>query len=629
MNNPSNWNKRLNSVVGLAVMAILLVAINALASAAFKTSRVDLTSAGFYTLSDGTKNILRNLDDTITLRFFFSEKLAVNTPGLNNYARRVRDLLEEYVSHSNGKLKLVVADPEPFSDEEDQAVQNRMQGVPIDSAGSLLYFGLVGTGGTDEKEVIPFFQMDREQSLEYDVTRLIYMLAHAEKKPVGIISTLPLEGVATPNMMQLRSNGEWAVLSVLRQSFTLRFLGLDVDEVPQDIEVLMLVHPKNLGDKTLFAIDQFALRGGRILMFVDPVAEEDAVVQDTTNPAGVVRASNPQKLFDQWGIEMLEGAVATDIQAATRVSVAGGLQPQTVDYVAWLTLKKNNFNHADFIAGGLDQINVATAGVIKKKSDGTTTVTPLIESSDRAMLVESIFFQSTPNPAELLKGYKPGTEKLMLAARVSGKAKTAFPHGAPVKLDSGTAALTESKDVVNVIVVADTDLLADRFWADVRNFFGQRVIMPRANNAAFVVNALDHLSGSNDLISLRSRGEFSRPFEKVKEIQRDAEKRFLDKEKELREKLRETERKISELQSQKQAGNAVIVSNEQRQEMENFRAEQVRTRKELRNVQHELRKNIELLGTQLKFINIGLVPVLVVFMAAGLALLRHRRLAVS
>lgn len=622
-------NRQLYSAMGLVVVAVLLIAVNALAGAAFKSARIDLTSAGFYTLSDGTKNILRNLDDTVTLRFFFSEKLAVNSPALTNYARRVRDLLEEYVSQSNGKLTLITADPEPFSDEEDQAVQNRLQGVPIDAAGSLVYFGLVGAGGTDEKEFIPFFQMEREQSLEYDITRMIYTLSHPQKTPVGIISTLPLEGVASPSMMQLRSNNEWSLLSVLRQSFTLRFLGTDVDEVPQDIEVMLVVHPKNLSDKTLFAIDQFALRGGRILMFLDPVSEEDPVARDPTNPAASSRASNPARLLEPWGIELLDGAVATDIQAATRVTVAGGLQPQTVDYVAWLTLKANNFNRGDFIAGGLDQINMATAGVLKKLEGGSTTVTPIIETSDRAMLVESSFFQTAPNPADMLKGYKPGTEKLMLAARVSGKVKSAFPHGAPVKLESGTPALTESKDAVNVILVADSDMLADRFWVDVRNFFGQRMIMPRASNASFVINALDHLSGSNDLIGLRSRGEFSRPFEKVKEIQRDAEKRFLDKEKELREKLRETERKISELQGQKQAGNAMMVSNEQRQEMEKFRTEQVRTRKELRTVQHELRKNIEALGTQLKFLNIGLMPALVVLLAIGIGMVRNRRLAAN
>ena len=249
-----------------------------------------------------------------------------------------------------------------------------------------------------------------------------------------------------------------------------------------------------------------------------------------------------------------------------------------------------------------------------------------VETSDRAMPVEAMRLQN-PNPAELFNNYKPGSEKLTLAARISGKTKTAFPQGPPVKLDSIGAQLMEAKDLVNVIVVADIDLLSDRFWVDVRNFFGQRVATPRANNAVFVVNALDHLSGSSDLINLRSRGEFSRPFEKVKEIQRDAEKRFLDKEKAVREKLKETERKIQALQSQKQADNAVLLSNEQRLEMENFRMEQVKTRKELRNVQHELRKNIEALGSQLKFINIGLVPLIVVLFAAGIGIYRSRRAA--
>ncbi len=608
-------NKRLFSVVGLVFVAVLLVAINALAGAAFKSARLDMTAANFYTLSEGTKNILKNLDDTVTLRFFFSEKLAQSSPGITNYARRVRDLLEEYETHANGKLKLIIVDPEPFSEEEDQAVQNRMQGVPFDSAGSLAYLGLVGSGATDEKEVIPFFQLDREQSLEYDITRLIYNLKHPVKKPVGIISTLPIEGLPPNPAMSLRTNTEWAVLNVMRQTFTLRFLGVDVDTVPEDIEVLMVVHPKGISDKTLYAIDQFALRGGRVLMFVDPLTEEDSA------GAGG-RSSNPKQLLDAWGIELVNGKVATDIQSATRVSMTG-VQAQSVEYVAWLSLKSANFNKADFIAGGLDQINMASPGILKKKTDATTEFTALIETSDRAMPMDAMRLQN-PNPAELFDTYKPGTEKLTLAARISGKTKSAFPHGAPVKFDSAAAPLTGAKDQINVIVVADVDLLSDRFWVDVRNFFGQRVATPRAGNATFVVNALDNLSGSSDLISLRSRGEFSRPFEKVKEIKRDAEKRFLDKEKAVREKLKETERKIQALQSQKQAGNAILLSNEQRQEMENFRMEQVKTRKELRNVQHELRKNIEALGTQLKFINIGLVPLIVVLFAAGIGIFRSR-----
>lgn len=613
-------SKRLYSVLGLVLIAVLLIAVNALAGAVFKSSRIDMTSSRFYTLADGTKNILKNLDDTITLRFFFSEKLAVNSPSLTNYAHRVRDLLDEFESHANGKIKLIVADPEPFSDVEDQAVQNRLQGVPIDAAGTLVYFGLVGTGATDEKEVIPFFQIDREQSLEYDITRLIFNLTHPEKKPVGIISTLPIEGMPPNPAMQMRPTGEWAVLNIMRQTFALRFLGTDVDAVPDDIEVVMVVHPKDLSDKTLYAIDQFALRGGRVLMFIDPFSEEDAFARETGGP----RASNPKALLDAWGVELEDGKIAGDIQSATRVTVSGGSQPQSVDYVAWLSLKPANFNKQDFIAGGLDQINIATAGILKKKEGTAMSVTPLIETSERAMPIDAGQFQS-PNPAELLKTYKSGDAKLMLAARISGKAKTAFPQGAPVKLESGTPPLTEAKDQINVILVADVDLLGDRFWVDVRNFFGQRVAIPRANNGAFVVNALDHLSGSSDLIGLRSRGEFSRPFEKVKELQREAEQRFLDKEKELRAKLGETDRKIKELQTQKQAGNAVLLSGEQRQEMEKFQAEQVKIRKELRGVQHELRKNIESLGQQLKFINIGLVPVIVIVLAVTLSWMRQRR----
>jgi ABC-type uncharacterized transport system involved in gliding motility auxiliary subunit len=637
-------NKKILSGSGIALAVVLLLAVNILSGVLFKSARLDLTDNKLYTLSQGTRNILKSFDEPITLRFYFSEKLANGVPALSAYGKRVREMLEEYASVSDGKVKLVVMDPEPFSEEEDQAVQDGLKGVPIDNAGSTAYFGLVGTNATDDKETIPFFQQEKEASLEYDVTRLVYKLSNPKQHVVGVISSLPIEGAAPVSQFMPSPPGSdpWMVVQQMKQQFDVRFLDKDVDNIPSNIDVLMLVHPKALPDKTLFAIDQFVLNGGRALVFVDPLAEVDRPPHDPNNPMAAMSAprnSDLKKLFDSWGVELVPGQLATDIDSATRVGINRGPRPQSVEYVAWLQLGENNFDRQDFVTGDLKKMVMASPGYFKLKpqvdgkdgaekgSDGAELkMIPLIQTSARAMSVPVSRVQFRPDPVGLLNSYKPGKAKLTLAARLTGTVKTAFPGGPPKDAAKFDKVLKESKQPINVIVVADADMLEDRFWVNVQNFLGQRIAVPRANNGAFVVNAIDNLSGNNDLISLRSRSNFSRPFEKVKEIQRDAEQQFRDREKQLEARLNQTEQKLRDLQRNKSADNAQILSPEQEREIEQFQEERVKTRKELRNVQHELRKNIEALGTRLKFINIGLVPILIILFAIGLGVYRHKRM---
>jgi len=622
-------NIKLISFGGIALAVVLLITANILVDVIFKSARLDLTSDHLYTLSKGTANIINALDEPVSLRFYFSEKLANGVPALMNYGRQVRELLEEYVSESNGKVKLIVLDPEPFSETEDQAVEYGLQGVPVDNVGSTAYFGLVGTNSTDDKEVIPFFQQEKEASLEYDITRLVYKLSSSKKPVVGLLSTLPIEGSGPANpMLGMQGEPEWMVVSQMKQLFDVRTLDKDISKIPSEVNVLMLVHPKGLSDKTLFAIDQFVLGGGRLLAFVDPLAETEQVPHDPQNPMAAAMAdksSDLPKLFDQWGVELAKGQLAGDIESAARVTMTQGMRPQAIDYVLWLQLQKNNIDHNDFVTGELDQITMASSGYLKTKDGAKTQFTPLIETGDKAMSIPVARAQFRPDPVGLLNSYHAGGKKLALAARITGPVKTAFPDGNP----GGSKGdwLKDSKANINVIVVADTDMLEDRFWVSVQNFFGQRVAIPRANNGAFVINAVENLSGSNDLISLRSRGDFSRPFLKVKEIQSDAEKSFRDKEQQLQQKLRETERKISELQRQKGTDDSTILSPEQAQEIQKFRDQRVKTRKELRSVQHELQKNIESLGTKLKFVNIALIPILIILFAIGLAAYRHKRMS--
>ncbi|MDH5216500.1 MAG: Gldg family protein [Gammaproteobacteria bacterium] len=623
--------KKLLSSTGLIVAGVLLLLINLVAGLVFKSVRLDMTENQLYTLSTGTENILNNIEEPITLRFYFSEKLLSGIPPVQNYGRRVRELLDEYANIAGNKVRLIVADPEPFSDAEDQAVKYGLQGVPVDAAGSAAYFGLVGTNSTDDQEIIPFFAPDKEESLEYDVTKLVHKLANPKRKVVGVVSGLPMEGAPSSPFGPQAGNQGWFILSQIKQLFDVRSFDNNLSSISDDVDVLMIVHPKALSEHAVFAIDQFILKGGRALVFVDPFSEADTPPNDPQNPMAAFQAkrdSSLDTLFDAWGIEMVKAQVAGDRKSATRVQSRAGMRMQAVDYVAWLTLKEENFNQSDFVTSELKNIAMATSGFLKKKADANVDFIPLLETSEQAMSIPNSRFQFGPNPAELLRQYRPGGEKLVLAARVSGKLKSAFPDGLKDG-DKVISGLTESQDVANVIVVADTDMLEDRMWVELQNFFGNRMAFPRASNGNFVVNALDNLTGSNDLISLRSRGRSARPFDKVQELKQEAEIAFRDKEKQLQDKLRDTERKLADLQRQKDGSSAVILSAEQRQEIERFRDQQVQTRKELRNVQHELTKNIESLGSWLKFINIGLVPIFIVLIAIALGVYRMKRLRAS
>jgi len=621
-------NKKLFSTTGLLAALALLVVINLLSGLIFGSARIDLTENKLYTLSDGTRNILSSIDEPVTLRFYFSGKMLVGIPHIMNYGRRVKELLAEYATLSHGNLKLIVNDPEPFSDYEDQAVQYGLQGVPIDAAGTLAYFGLVGTSATDDQEVIPFFQPDKEESLEYDISKLIYKLLNPKKRTVGLITTLPMFGDAqNPFMNNMDARQDWYSIEQLRQLFEVRKLATDVSAIPGDIDVLMLVHPKGLPDATLFAIDQFVLKGGRAIVFADPYAEADIPETDPQNPMAAMNAprnSNLQKLFDVWGIQLVTGKIAADRLSATQVNANIGGRTQPIDYVLWLTLKQDSFNKEDFVTGELQSITMATAGILNKKEDIETEFTPLIETSKQSMEIDQSQIQFGPNPAALLRQFRPLDKSLVLAARVSGIVKSAFPDGKPGEDEDNEGNtvdfIKESKEPINIIVVADSDMLQDRFWVNVQNFFGRRVAFPRANNGDFIVNAIDNLSGSNDLIGLRSRGKSARPFGKVLELKREAEQRLQDQETALQAKLDETERKLAELQQRKEGGNALILSPEQRVELEKFREQQVKTRKELRSVRHELGESIERLGAILKFINIGLIPLIIIILAGLLGL---------
>lgn len=625
----SNLSRRLKrrvlSTSGLLLAAGLFVAANIVANQILTSERLDLTENRLFSLSSGTENILKQLEEPIQLKFYFSAKLLSGAPAFLNYGTRIRDMLEEYIAKSGGKLELSVIDPEPFSEAEDEAVGYGIKQLPVNAAGDMGYLGLVGVNTTDEEEVIPVFQPNKEESLEYELTKLIYTLAHPKKRVIGVISALPVFGAATDG----RPGGGWNIVSLLREVFEVRDLGTEPTEIAQDVDTLLLIHPKNLSDQARYAIDQFVLKGGKAMVFVDPYAEEDTASPDPQNPMVMPQTgSNLPDLMEKWGVKLVADKVAADLDHAIRVAYAGNRGPQEIEYLPWLRLGSAELNQDDFVTSELNTVNLGSAGILERIEGATTEFRPLISTGKRSMPYDREAVLFVRDPAGLLENFKPGDKELVVAARIRGPAKTAFPNGRPKKKDDDPTDpnfVAESKAPINLIVVADTDILADRFWVQFQNFLGMRIPSTIADNADFVINALDNLGGNDDLISLRSRGHYARPFDRVEAIQREAEAQFRDKERALQAKLEETEKKLADLQQQKQGGSKLLLSPEQRQEIEWFREEQLKTRKELRAVQHDLKRNIERLGTGLKFINISLIPLMIGIAAIGMPLYRAKR----
>lgn len=634
----ANWTsdpKKL-SVVALALAVIFFVSLNIFFSASVKTVQLDLTANNMFTLSEGTRKVLASVKEPVTLRLFVSRTLLDASPGLSSYASRVQELLERYSTLSGGKIRIEIINPEPFSPEEDRAVGFQLQGIPVSDTGELGYFGLAGTNTTDDRDVVGFISPQREPFLEYDLTRLVHNLANPKKKVVGLISGLPVD--ADP----LKKYKPWQVIEQMKQFFEVRSLGLS-PEIKDDIDVLMIVHPIGLDDKSLYAIDQFILHGGKAMVFVDPYAEEGSRSNQAMRmppDAG----SDFEKLFKVWGIEYTRDKILGDRGSAQRVQadVDALGRPVITDYIAWITFKKANIKSDDVITGELQQITLASAGAISKAKDAKITLDPLLSSTTVASLFDAQKVRFQPNPATILRDFKSENKSFIVAARVSGTLNSAFPDGPPKpkkkddkakKPDGDKAAqdkkakphLKQSEKPVNLIVVADTDILADRFWLRIQDLFGQTLAVPTANNADFVINAVDNLSGSSELIGLRSRGFSTRPFTRVEDIQRKAEQEFRARERTLMKKLEDIEKKLQNLQTKEKATGTLVLSPKQKEAITNFRTEMVKTRKELRQVQLALRRDIDRLDARLKVINIGAMPLLIAVLAIVLALIRRRR----
>ena len=638
----SRPNRLVYSLGGLAAAAVLAIGVNLLAERALPRLRVDLTQQGLYTLSDGTKQVLSGLRDPITLRVFYSRRLGSSVPVYGAYADRVREMLQEYAAVSDGRIRLEFLDPEPFSEVEDRALSLGIQGVPIDQSGEQVYFGLAGANLLDDERVLPFLQPERERFLEYDLTRLVYELSNPTRPVLGLMSSLPLSG--DPRAMMMRQPGvgqPFVIANQLRQFFTVKDVALDAQVIDPDVQVMLVAEAQNLPDATLYAIDQFVMRGGKLFVMTDPHSESLATRPGPGGRPPADTSANLDRLLNAWGLDTPTDKVVLDLRGAWRVRANPTDRVQAVDYLAWFNATEDSLSRSDVATADLQQVTFASAGEVRKREGAGIEFIPLITSSDRAMLVDAAKVRSNPNPSQVLAEFKPDGQRRVLMARARGILNSAFPDGPPAAPEGAErpadfpAHRAHSDGPANLVVANDSDLLEDRFWVRVQDFFGQQVTTPFSDNGSLVANLADTLAGGDALIGLRSRGESLRPFTRVEEMRAEAEAQYRQTEQALTRRLEATERRLRELRQgtptpgAERNQNQTVITPEQRAEIDRAREEIVATRRQLRAVQLELRRDIEGLERLLRIVNIALVPVLLTLLAIGLAVARSRRRAAA
>ena len=630
----STQTQRKIGTASLVLLGLVFIAAVTANNALLSGLRFDLTENNLYTVSPGTRALLSNIEEPINLYYFFSDTETSDITPLRNFATRVRELLEELDAVAGENLNLNIIDPVPFSEDEDRAAQFGLQPINL-GLGQAIYFGLVGTNSVGEEEIISIFNPDRERFLEYEIARMIYSLARPEKVVVGLLAGVPMTPGFDPQMQ--RPTEPWVIYTQAEQLFEVRTLSSSLTTIEEELDVLWLVHPKGLGLETLYAIDQFILRGGRALIFLDPFGEID-MLNSGGDPAAMAAgsSSNLDPLLAAWGIGFTDTEVVADNQLALSISTGAGLRP--IRHLGLLGLNNAAMDNDDVITDGLSTLNLGSTGHFTLLDGSTAEIEPLLTSSLDAALLPAIQVQMLSDPEMLQDGFMPTGESYILAARITGQLTTAFPDGQPQDIipDSEVAASipepspasnnhTNSIENANVILVGDVDFLSDRLWVQRQNFLGQQLTTAFASNGDFVINSLDNLSGSAELIGIRARGTYSRPFTRVEALRRDADAQFRQTEQLLQAELTETETRLAELQAARTDEGALLASPEQQAEVQRFLDQQIRIRQDLRAVQRNLDQDIERLGVILQAINIVVVPLLLTLFALGTVALRRKR----
>jgi ABC-type uncharacterized transport system involved in gliding motility auxiliary subunit len=619
------------STTGVVAMFLLLVAVYIISGVI--RGRFDLTAEKLYTLSPGTKAILAKLDTPVQIRFYCTQDSREMPIPLKTYAQRVEDLLNEYRKFAGANIEIKKLDPKPDSDAEDQANLDGVQGQML-SMGDKIYFGLA-INQLDSKVSIPFLSPDRERQLEYDISRAISGVTTTEKASIGVMSGLSIFGEMNPMMArmgQMQRQDPWVFISELKRDFEVRQIEITATEIPSDIKVLVVVHPKAISDQTQYAIDQFVLAGGKLIAFVDPLSIIDSQSSPGNNPlqASASASSTLDKLFKAWGIEFDSNKVVADLNFVTRINRGGRAESAP----AVLSLTYKGLNTDDVITAQTDNLLIPFAGAFTGTPAEGLEQTVLMKTTEKSQLVER--FMAEFSGEQTVKDFVASGKELPLAIRLAGKFKTAFPDGKPAAAPADpnaetpaetNASLKESRDSGVVILVADADFLNDQFSVQIQNIFGQRIISPRNGNLNIVQNMVEQLAGDSNLIAVRSRATLNRPFTVVRTMQAQAEENYRKRIKDLEKSLADTQTRLNELQQNKESGQRFILSPEQQAEVERFQKQQVEANKELRKVRRDLRQEIDSLENRLKWLNIAGMPFLVALSGISLALLKRKRTA--
>jgi ABC-type uncharacterized transport system involved in gliding motility auxiliary subunit len=626
------------AIAGVIGVLFMVIGINLFADARLAWTQVDVTQNHDYTLSPGTDSILSSLKEPITLRLFYSRELGAAVPTYGAYADHVREMLDEYAARSHGKIRLEFYNPEPFSSTEDRALAYGLQGVPLDQGGTKVYFGLAGTNLLDDQRIIPFFQADRERFLEYDLSKLVYELSNPARPVVGVMSSLPVDGNPELMMMAMRqgmSNSSlgqpYASTMLLRQTDTVKTVPLDAQVISPDVKVLLVADARNLSEATLYAIDQFVMRGGRLMVMVDPWSDTLASTPSPNGMPPTETGSDLHKLFAAWGIQYDPKEVVGDLDGAWRVQAQSG---GVTDYVAWFNIR-GGINHDDPATADLHQVTVATPGFIAEAPGAKIEFTPLLTSGPQSGLIPVSDVQM-PDPAKILANFKPAGGPRVIAARIRGVLHSAFTGPPPLAKGQQRPKdfppyIAQTTRPTDMVVVADSDILADRFWINQQDFFGQKEAIPYSDNGPFVANLVDTLAGSDALLSLRARGTSVRPFTVVDRMQAEAEAKFRKTEEGLQAHLDDLQKRLTTLRTGSATGAsenvAAVITPAQRAAIQAANEDVVRTRAQLRAVQFELNRNISRLKSELIIFNIVLVPAVLAVLAIIMGLVRSYRRA--
>jgi gliding motility-associatede transport system auxiliary component len=619
----------LYSSAGIVVMLVIFIAVNVIIGAF--PLRADLTQEKAYTLSDGTKAVLKKLDklDTpVKIRFYCTqgETATPDTVYLKDYANQVQDLLREYQQVAGRHLVIQKLDPEPDTDAEDSARLDGLEPRQM-SDDENFYLGLC-VAFADQRAAIPFLAPNRGKLLEYDITRAISRVLEPEKPIIGIMSGLPVMGEQpNPQMMQMGQQGSapWTFVQQLKQDYDVQEIPMDTDSIADDVKTLVVIFPRGISDKAQYAIDQFVLRGGKLIAFLDPMS---AYASRQQNPmmGGMGASASLPKLLQAWGIQFDTSKVVADLDFKMQLRNQNG-QPE--DAPAWLALTPEGINRNDIVTSEIDSLWLPMAGAFTGEPDAGLKETVLLHSSKDADLVDS-FEAGMGNAA--MNGFKPTGVDYKLAVRLTGKFKTAFPDGDPE--DAGkTNSVAKTGDSLkvstvptSVVLVGDSDLLADDFsLRKIDSIFGQ-LISPMNANLDFAQNLVGEMAGDSALIGLRSRASLSRPFTRVKAMEATAEARGQAKIDQLQKSLEDTQQRLNELQQQKKnASQRYILSPEQQAEIENFRKQEADVSRELRQAQKNLRREVVSLETRLEWLNILAMPLAVTLAGVAIAFVKRKK----